>query len=92
MSLSLGARANGLRSIGAGGVSVQWDAHSNLVENHEKMCGMTDVPIAGQLRDLKQRGLLELTLVIWEPSSGGCRCPRVAPAGITMQGFHDVVR
>ena len=34
---------------GGGPVSVQWDAHSNLVENHEKMCGMTDLPIAGLL-------------------------------------------
>ncbi len=34
---------------GGGPVSVQWDAHSNLVENHEKMCGMTDLPVAGLL-------------------------------------------
>ena len=40
---------------GGGPVSVQWDAHSNLVANHEKMCGMTDLPVAGLLRDLKQR-------------------------------------
>src|SRR5215813_9623951 len=33
---------------GGGPVSVQWDAHSNLVENHEKMCGMTDQPVAGR--------------------------------------------
>ena len=44
---------------GGGPVSMQWDAHSNLVANHEKMCGMTDQPIAGLLQDLKQRGLLE---------------------------------
>ena len=44
---------------GGGPVSVQWDAHSNLVANHEKMCGMTDLPVAGLLRDLKQRGLLD---------------------------------
>ena len=34
---------------GGGPVSVQWDAHSNLVANHEKMCGMTDLPVAGLL-------------------------------------------
>jgi Protein of unknown function (DUF1501) len=55
---------------GGGPVSVQWDAHSNLVANHEKMCGMTDLPIAGLLRDLKQRGLLETTLVIWGAEFG----------------------
>jgi hypothetical protein len=55
---------------GGGPVSVQWDAHSNLVENHEKMCGMTDLPIAGLLQDLKQRGLLEDTLVIWGAEFG----------------------
>ena len=55
---------------GGGPVSMQWDAHSNLVENHEKMCGMTDLPIAGLLTDLKQRGLLESTLVIWGAEFG----------------------
>ena len=33
--------------------------------NHEKMCGMTDQPVAALLTDLKQRGLLDATLVIW---------------------------
>jgi hypothetical protein len=55
---------------GGGPVSMQWDAHSNLVENHEKMCGITDLPIAGLLADLKQRGLLESTLVIWGAEFG----------------------
>src|SRR5690349_7892607 len=32
---------------GGGPVSVQWDAHKDLVNNHEKICGMTDLPIAG---------------------------------------------
>jgi len=55
---------------GGGPVSMQWDAHSNLVENHEKMCGMTDLPVAGLLADLKQRGLLDTTLVIWGAEFG----------------------
>lgn len=42
-----------------------WDAHSDLAGNHGLMCRRTDKPIAGLLRDLKQRGLLEDTLVIW---------------------------
>ena len=55
---------------GGGPVSVQWDAHKDLVANHEKMCGMTDQPMAGLLRDLKQRGLLDSTLVIWGSEFG----------------------
>jgi hypothetical protein len=42
-----------------------WDAHKDLKTNHEGRCAETDVPIAGLLTDLKRRGLLETTLVIW---------------------------
>ncbi|MBK8096336.1 MAG: DUF1501 domain-containing protein [Planctomycetes bacterium] len=42
-----------------------WDAHGDLVFNHEKHAGATDRPIAGLLADLKQRGLLESTIVVW---------------------------
>ena len=42
-----------------------WDAHSDVLQNHTTMCGATDLPVAGLLRDLKQRGLWEDTLVIW---------------------------
>jgi hypothetical protein len=42
-----------------------WDAHSDVLKNHNEMCGATDKPVAGLLTDLKQRGLLEDTLVIW---------------------------
>ncbi|GAB4408862.1 MAG: DUF1501 domain-containing protein [Bryobacter sp.] len=55
---------------GGGPVSMQWDAHSNLKQNHEKMCGLTDQPIAALLKDLKQRGLLDETLVIWGSEFG----------------------
>lgn len=55
---------------GGGPVSVQWDAHKDLVQNHEKMAGMTDQPIAALLADLKQRGLLDSTLVIWGSEFG----------------------
>jgi hypothetical protein len=43
----------------------EWDAHSNLTANHSGHCLATDVPISGLLADLKQRGLMESTLVIW---------------------------
>ncbi|MEP7364897.1 MAG: DUF1501 domain-containing protein [Acidobacteriota bacterium] len=55
---------------GGGPVSIQWDAHSHIVENHEKMCGLTDQPIAALLQDLKSRGLLDSTLVIWGSEFG----------------------
>jgi len=55
---------------GGGPVSMQWDAHTDLVANHEKMCGLTDQPVAALLRDLKQRGLLDSTLVIWGSEFG----------------------
>ncbi|MBL8848134.1 MAG: DUF1501 domain-containing protein, partial [Planctomycetaceae bacterium] len=42
-----------------------WDAHNDVAKNHGEMCLRTDRPVAGLLRDLKQRGLLEDTLVIW---------------------------
>ena len=42
-----------------------WDQHSNLKAGHEKNSLATDRPIAGLLHDLKQRGLLDDTLVIW---------------------------
>ena len=42
-----------------------WDAHGDLVKNHTYHAGRTDKPIAGLLKDLKQRGLLDETLVIW---------------------------
>ncbi len=42
-----------------------WDAHENIEANHSKMCRQTDRPIAGLLTDLKARGLLDSTLVVW---------------------------
>ncbi len=55
---------------GGGPVSMQWDAHDSMPENHGKMARMTDKPIAGLLKDLKRRGLLDSTLVIWGSEFG----------------------
>ena len=41
---------------GGGPVAMQWDAHDDLDANHEKMCGLTDKPVAALLTDLKRRG------------------------------------
>ncbi|AMV39552.1 DUF1501 domain-containing protein [Planctomyces sp. SH-PL62] len=50
---------------GGGPVAMQWDAHDDIDANHEKMCGLTDQPVAALLTDLKERGLLDETLVVW---------------------------
>ena len=41
-----------------------WDAHKDVLQNHSKYCRRTDLPIAGLLKDLKTRGMLDDTLVI----------------------------
>ncbi len=47
------------------GAGSKWDAHSGIEANHSSLCRAVDRPIAGLLRDLKQRGLLDQTLVVW---------------------------
>ena len=42
-----------------------WDAHTDMKRNHEFHAGNTDKPITGLLKDLKQRGLLDDTLIVW---------------------------
>jgi uncharacterized protein (DUF1501 family) len=49
----------------SGGGNTHWDAHDNVNGNHGDRCAETDRPIAGLLTDLKRRGLLDETLVIW---------------------------
>ena len=48
--------------MGSGG---KWDAHKDIEGNHSARCRESDLPIAGLLRDLKRRGLLDETLVVW---------------------------
>jgi hypothetical protein len=45
--------------------SQSWDGHTEIVKNHTKNAAETDKPIAALLKDLKQRGLLDSTLVVW---------------------------
>lgn len=47
------------------GTGSQWDAHRDMEGNHSARCRSSDKPVAGLLKDLKQRGLLEETLVVW---------------------------
>jgi uncharacterized protein (DUF1501 family) len=47
------------------GSGSKWDAHTDVEGNHSQYCKETDRPIAGLLKDLKRRGMLDSTLVIW---------------------------
>src|SRR5262249_41008117 len=47
------------------GAGNRWDAHSKIEKNHSELCKAMDQPVAGLLKDLKRRGLLDDTLVIW---------------------------
>ena len=59
---------------------VQWDQHGNLRKGHTEKASEVDKPIAGLLHDLKARGLLDDTLVIWSGEFG--RTPTVQGAGM----------
>ncbi|MFM9118459.1 MAG: DUF1501 domain-containing protein [Planctomycetota bacterium] len=81
---------------------VQWDQHSDLKAGHEKNALEVDRPIAGLLRDLKQRGLLEETLIWWggefgrTPTAEGTNGRDHNPDGFTMWlaggGVHGGLR
>jgi hypothetical protein len=47
------------------GAGSKWDAHSGIEKNHSELCRAMDKPVAGLLKDLKRRGLLDETLVVW---------------------------
>jgi hypothetical protein len=53
-----------------GGGGGGWDAHSKLIQNHKSNCAAVDKPIAGLLKDLKQRGMLDETIVVWATEFG----------------------
>jgi hypothetical protein len=68
-----------------GGGAGAWDAHSNLQTNHANNCKQVDQPIAALLKDLKQRGLLDETLVVWGSEFG--RTP--GGQGSNGRGHHN---
>ena len=51
------------------GSSNNWDSHGNMGD-HERLAKAIDLPIAGLIKDLKQRGLLDTTLVVWTTEFG----------------------
>jgi len=61
------------------GAGQPWDNHENIEENHRKLSAQLDQPIAALLSDLKQRGMLDETLVIWGGEFG--RTPTVEMSG-----------
>ena len=50
---------------GGGGAETEWDAHSDIEKNHARMARLTDQPTAALVKDLKRRGLLDETIVLW---------------------------
>jgi hypothetical protein len=68
-----------------GGGAGAWDAHSNLKTNHSSNCAKIDQPIAALIKDLKQRGLFDETLVVWGSEFG--RTP--GAQGSNGRGHHN---
>jgi Protein of unknown function (DUF1501) len=58
-----------------------WDNHDDLAENHRRLAGQADGPIAALLKDLKQRGMLDETLVIWGGEFGRTPVVELPQAG-----------
>ncbi len=61
-----------------------WDSHNKLRENHAKLCGQIDQPVAGLLKDLKRRGMFDETLVVFCTEFG--RTPGLEVSGGEMTG------
>ena len=64
-----------------GSPRINWDGHENLKENHDNQAATMDKPVAALIQDLKQRGMLEDTLIVWStefgrsPSTQGINSP-----------------
>ncbi|MCH2181129.1 MAG: DUF1501 domain-containing protein [Mariniblastus sp.] len=58
------------KGIGAGGAPNPWDQHGALEKGHSAMANQVDQPIAALIKDLKARGLLDETLIIWAGEFG----------------------
>ncbi len=75
---------------GGGPGNLQWDAHKDIEENHIRMAAETDKPIAGLLTDLKRRGLLDETLVVWGGEFGRSPEAQVDKGGIAGRDHHNL--
>ncbi len=70
------------------GSSNNWDSHGNMAD-HERLAKAIDLPIAGLLKDLKQRGMLDRTLVVWTSEFG--RTPFHQVADHAGREHHNLV-
>jgi uncharacterized protein (DUF1501 family) len=85
--LEHGVRFIQLWSGAAFGTEVHWDAHGSVPSNHRREAGKIDQPVAALLKDLRQRGMLEDTLVIFNTEFG--RTPFSEAAGDTAGPGRD---
>ena len=74
---------------GRSGGSGNWDAHGDVISNHNREALTMDKPVAGLLADLKTRGMLEDTLVIWTTEFG--RTPTTQGLGKSGRDHHPKV-
>ena len=72
-----------------GSPRINWDGHEDIVDNHTKQAATMDKPVAGLLQDLKARGLLEDTLVLWTTEFG--RTPITQGVGAKGRDHHPNV-
>ncbi|MHC4994759.1 MAG: DUF1501 domain-containing protein [Planctomycetota bacterium] len=68
------------------GVRINWDAHEDVIRNHPIQARTMDQPVAGLLADLKQRGMLEDTLLLWTTEFG--RTPITQGVDTTGRDHH----
>jgi hypothetical protein len=72
-----------------GSPRINWDAHEDVVENHTKQAASLDKPLSGLLKDLKARGMLDDTLVLWTTEFG--RTPFTEGIGAKGRDHHQLV-
>jgi hypothetical protein len=68
---------------------INWDGHENVKENHSRQAIIMDKPVAGLLKDLKARGMLEDTLLLWTTEFG--RTPITQGIGSPGRDHHPHV-
>lgn len=69
-----------------GSPRINWDAHEDIVENHRTQAAVADKPLAGLLHDLKRRGMLDDTLLVWTTEFG--RTPITQGIGAKGRDHH----
>lgn len=71
-----------------GSPRINWDAHEDVRDNHERQGRLLDQPVAALIQDLKQRGLLDETLVFWSSEFG--RTPFTEGVGAKGRDHHNL--